>query len=60
MAKIKYYKVVIGCTEKQLESRVNNCLEAGYEPIGGVSVCVQDTENMPYTYAQAVVDYYDD
>ena len=67
MAKIKYYKVVEAGSAEELQQMVNNCIDAGFEPIGGVSVCVLHTaivEQFPtkyagYTYSQAVVDYHD-
>lgn len=60
MAKIKDYKVITACYENQLEHRVKSHIEKGFEPIGGVSICGQAGGNIPYTYAQAVVNYYDD
>lgn len=70
MAKIKYYKVVEADSAEELQQRINNCIKAGFEPIGGISVCVHHTswENerkgyeeteTSYTYCQAVVDYHD-
>jgi len=43
MAKIKYYKVVEAGSAQELQRMVNYCIDAGFEPIGGVSVCVLHT-----------------
>ena len=70
MAKIKYYKVVEAGSAQELQRMVNYCIDAGFEPIGGVSVCVLHTtwenerkgyeeSSTDYTYSQAVVDYHE-
>ena len=38
---------------KELEQKVNNCIQAGFEPIGGV--CVDGNEEGAFFY-QAVID----
>lgn len=57
MKTIEDYKVISGCTEKQLAYRVNECIKEGYDLVGGVSVCAKKTNNVniPYTYAQSLI-----
>ena len=60
MADIRDYKVISASNEAQLDHRVKQYIEKGFEPFGGVSVCVIKAYTKDqYTFAQAVVDYHD-
>jgi hypothetical protein len=65
MTKIKHYKVIEASSANELQQAINNHIIAGFDPVGGVSVCVIHTsseyeESKPtYTYSQAVTDYHD-
>ena len=69
MRSISYYKMVEAENAEDLQKMVNNCIESGFEPLGGVSVCVlystwenprkgYEESEITYTYAQAVVDHH--
>lgn len=67
---IKYYKIVTADSADELQSMVNNNIEAGFVPIGGVAVVMDsyswENERKGYTetehetmFTQAMVSLHD-
>lgn len=56
-SKITDYKILKRDKKFDLESRVLNYMKEGWQPLGGVSVCLYTTTGNYIEYFQAIVKY---
>ena len=55
--KITDYQILTYTHRNHLERKVASCIEEGWQPLGGVSVCLYTTTGNYIEYFQAIVKY---
>ena len=55
--KITDYQILTYIQRDYLEMEVARCIEEGWQPLGGVSVCLYTTTGNYIEYFQAIVKY---
>lgn len=55
--KITNYQILTHSQSRYLEREVARCIEEGWQPLGGVSVCLYTTSGNYTEYYQAIVKY---
>ena len=55
--KITDYKILKYIHRNHLERKVASCIEEGWQPLGGVAVCLYTTSGNYTEYYQAIVKY---
>ena len=55
--KITDYQILTYIQRDYLEREVARCIEEGWQPLGGVSVCLYTTTGNYIEYFQAIVKY---
>lgn len=56
-SKITDYQILTYIQRDYLERKVASCIEEGWQPLGGVSVCLYTTTGNYIEYFQAIVKY---